>query len=466
MPTARTLYLRGLGVVHLVATLSYLLQLEALVGSEGIAPATRLLAHAARIGRDTWHELPTLLWLWPTDAALYALCGLSLAAGTALVAGVRAEAPLLAVLAVAALSLQVVGPPFFQFQWDTLLVEATVMALLVARVRPQAPPTAPRWAWWMQWLLIARLMFFSGFVKLASGDPSWASLTALDVHYMTQPLPNPLSWTVHQLPHPLHAAAVVFTFVAELGLPWLVLAGARGRRVLFGGTALLMAGLALTGNYGFFQLLTVVVALSLLVSPASFDAPESPPAPRIARAGLAVPLLGTVLLQTHLQLTSADRLASWERDVLVAVAPFRIVNRYGLFAVMTTERPEIVLEGSDDGETWRELPLRYKPGALDRTPPQVAPHMPRVDWQLWFAALSSCERHPWLVHGLMQQIADGPSPVDGVFQAGTFDDGHPRYVRALRYRYRFTTPGHPDVWVREAPTRFCPVVARAPSGPR
>ena len=465
-PRVRRLFVRGLALVHLAALGSLWWQLEALVGSQGILPVAPWLEAVGEYhGASAVWRVPTLAWLWPDTAGLHALCGLGVGAALALLLGVAWEGPLLAILAVVYLSLSVVGREFLSFQWDTLLVESTVAGLVVARWHPSDRP-APPWAWWILWWLAFRLMFGAGFVKLWSGDEAWASVAALDVHFETQPLPNPLSWWAHHLPRSLLRVGVVLTFVVELVLPWLIVAGRAGRAALFVGATGLMAALALTGNYGFFQPLTVVLCLTVLDDghlAAVFGGPVVARPPwrpvpwgRAAGAGL---LLGLSLLRVPLHVVPYDRLPTWWQSAVAAIAPFRIVNQYGLFAVMTTERPEVVLEASQDGRRWRELSLRAKPGPLDRVPPQVAPHMPRVDWQLWFAALGRCERQPWL-WSLMARIREGSPAITPLFVPGTFDDGPPRHVRAVRYRYRFTEPGAEGIWTRERLGLYCP-----PQGP-
>lgn len=451
----RAVYVRGLGLVHLVAIGSLWVQLEALIGERGILP----VAPALRAGNPRWLEAPTLLWWWPDG--MHALSAAGVALAVALVAGLPFEGPALLGLWAIYLSLCTAGQVFLHFQWDGLLLEATLAATLVARWHPR-PSTPPRWAWWLQWWLAFRLMFFGGLVKLTSGDPTWRDLTALDFHFFTQPLPNPISRWVHHWPAWLHAAGVVVTFVVELALPFAIPFGRRARLAVFAGCSALMGMLALTGNYGFFQLLSVVVLLTLL---------DDGFLPRWVRDRVARPVrdawpvgwpvaAGMVALSFG-WIVGYERLPRWGQRALEVAAPFRSVNPYGLFAVMTTERPEVQLEGSwDGGATWRELDLRYKPGSdLARVPPQVAPHMPRVDWQLWFAALGDCRRNAWVVH-LMRRVVEG-GPVEDLFREGTFADGPPGHVRAVLYRYAFGTG---SVWVRQRVGPYCPTVERRSPG--
>lgn len=451
-PTTRVrgLYVRGIGLVHVIAFASLWWQIQGLVGSDGIVPFAELFASAeAQIGPDAGWSFPGLLWWFRSDGALHLVCAAGVLLGGAVLLGAPYAGPQLLALAGLYLSVSSAGWVFLRFQWDTLLVETSVVAAFVGswRWHPREPSL---FAWVLHWWLLFRLMFFAGWVKLASGDPTWANFTALDVHFWTQPLPNPLSRVAHAAPRWLHQALVGFTFAVELVLPFAILAGRRGRLAVFVGFTALMLGLATTGNYGFFQLLSIVLAISVLDDHHLPGKPSSGAAPPASWPSVA---LGSGLVV--LSLIQIARPA-WGTSVLAATAPLRIVNRYGLFATMTTDRPEILLEGSTDGRTWRPLPLRYKPGALDRPPPQVAPHMPRLDWQMWFAALGTCRRNPWLVR-LMQEVANGNPRMDSFFVAGTFDEDRPTRVRAIRARYTFTDLGHDDVWSRTRLGPYCPV---------
>lgn len=465
MTWIRALTVRGLAACHVVALLSFAWQADILVGPQGLAPVGERLRLIAENGGMA--STPTLLWFWPTLGGVYALCAVGLVLAVALIAGLPWEGPALLAAWAVYLSICTVADPFLSFQWDTLLLEATFVALLVARWTRNAPDP-PRWAWWALWWLVFRLMFFGGWVKIASGDPTWADFTALDYHFWTQPLPNPVSrWAAHW-PHAVHAVGVGFTFAVELLAPWPIPFGRWPRLVAAAAFTSLMGMLAFTGNYGFFQLLAVVLCVPLLDDgfvPAWLGrrlGPETPGRPWRVNLGLPV-ALGWAFL-TLLWIPGFRALPRPAQQLLVWAAPFRSANPYGLFAVMTTDRIEIVFEGSwDDGATWRELDLRYKPGPVDRVPAQIAPHMPRVDWQLWFAALGTCRDNPW-VPWLMQRTVDGSEPIERLFVPGTFDRGPPDAMRAQAFRYRFTEPGAADVWSREPLGLYCPQVVRRTPG--
>jgi hypothetical protein len=334
--------------------------------------------------------------------------------------------------------------------------------------------------WLLRWLLF-RLMFCSGAVKLLSNDTAWHGLTALTYHYETQPLPTPPAWYAHQWPVWFHKASCAGMFFVELALPFCIFLPRRPRFVAFWAFTLLMLGIALTGNYTFFNLLTVALCVVLLddfalvrFAPARWServmsGPRPPwlrPWPRPlawARGAVLMLLVGLVLGVTAVQLLGMARVR-WSSDHALVklyrwVAPLRSVNSYGLFAVMTTSRPEIVVEGSHDGRTWQAYEFRHKPGDLRRAPTFVAPHQPRLDWQMWFAALGNVRGNPWFVNFCFRLLQGRPE-VLALMADNPFTDRPPAFVRAVVYDYHFTTPEERRKdgawWRREFKGEYCP----------
>lgn len=469
----RWLFLRALALVYLCAFASLWVQVEGLIGSDGILPAQELLEYVReRTGLERYRLLPTLFWISSGDGALLVLCGAGAGLSIALLLGF-APVPTSALLWVVYLSVVGVGQVFLGYQWDALLLETGLLAILLApggwRPRLGREPSLAS-IWLLRWLLF-RLMFSSGLVKLASGDPTWRHLTALDYHYWTQPLPTWIGWYAHQMPTWTHAASVALMFALELAAPLLIFAGRRGRLVAFFPLIALQALIAGTGNYAFFNLLAAALCLPLLddaALPAWLRArvpatDAATPARRFRPQDLA---LGAVVLPVSLmQLGAATGVrVPWPPpfpQLAAAVAPLASVNGYGLFAVMTTSRPEIVVEGSRDGLTWLPYEFHWKPGDSRRAPGFVAPHQPRLDWQMWFAALASCESSPWLERFLMR-LREGSPPVRKLLAGDPFANDPPRLVRAVLYDYRFTDlavrRGTGDWWKRERLGLFCPVI--------
>ncbi|MGH7857227.1 MAG: lipase maturation factor family protein, partial [Candidatus Binatia bacterium] len=345
------------------------------------------------------------------------------------------------------------------------LAPAGIRPRLSAEARPNRVIVAL-----FHWLLF-RLMFSSGAVKLLSGDLAWRDLTALSVHYETQPLPTWAGWYVHQLPFAFHAVSAVLLFVIELAVPWLVFR--RGARSIACAILLLFQVLiAVTGNYGFFNLLTVGLCLLLLEDrqwPARWRrlAEASRAAEPERRRGwpgrIVAPVAVVVIFASALEMSRLLGVDSfWPRPALrVArlLAPFEIVNGYGLFAVMTVTRDEIVVEGSRDGASWSAYEFRWKPGDVDRRPAFVGLHMPRLDWQMWFAALGTVEQSPWFL-SFLSRLLEGSPDVTALLATNPFPDGPPRYVRATLYRYRFTAMGGGKAWWRrERIGSYAPVIS-------
>ena len=493
---------RGIGLVYAAAGASLWVQVIGLVGARGVLPIAER-AGQATASFGAWWAQPSLLWLWPTDGALHTACAAVVVAGIVLAlapwdrprAGGRAGgrrwsqpwAPTWAptwVPAAAAvvawagyLSLVGAGDVFMSYQWDGLLCEAGFLAIwLAAALRhdfgaatdaggtgrsirriPSRPPSrrTTRRMIWLCRLLVARLMFASGLVKLR-GDVVWRDLSALSHHFMTQPLPTRAAWFAHHLPPDALRAMTAGALAIELGAPLLVFGPRRARRTAAWLFIALQLAIGLTGNYGFFNVLTVVLCMSLLgdASPAQPTAGVVPTAAptaaptwpaRIGRA-LQTAVVVTVLWLTITPLALA---AGWRPSSpaagpvvvpYVLLAPWRIVNPYGLFADMTTARPEIVIEGTLDGHTWRPYPLRWLPSDVHRAPRLAGPHMPRLDWQLWFAALevgAGGEAPVWLGR-FLEALKRGDASVVALVASDPFDGRRPMAVRAVLVDDRFS----------------------------
>jgi hypothetical protein len=471
---SRRAFLWLLGLVYLVAFASLAVQITGLVGEHGLLPAARFLEWAGSIyGGRAWRLFPTVFWAGVGDAALQAVCWAGVLLAGLLMLGI-APVPVLGALWLLYLSLTVVGQNFLSFQWDVLLLEAGLLAVLWAPLEWKpgaAEPPPPNGVRWLLVALLFKLMFLSGVTKLLSGDPTWRSLTALDYHFETQPLPTWPAWYAYHLPHATHRLAAAAMFLGELVAPLLLFAPPRLRALRIGGCAaiaLLQLGIALTGNYGFFNLLTLVLCVPALdddllrrVLPfrvAARDRPE-PRAWRAIGAGLvpAVLVLSALSFVAEIAYTLPSRRGlglgpGWATTVLGWVAPFRSFNGYGLFRVMTTERPELVVEGSRDGEHWEAYGFRFKPGPLTRRPGFVAPYQPRLDWQMWFAALDPMGNAEWLT-ALARDLEAGTPEVLALLDRNPFAGAPPRAVRFASYDYRFSTPAERSRtgawWVRE-----------------
>ena len=471
---SRWLFLRGLGCIYLIAFLSLWVQIHGLVGSNGILPAGQYLEVVRQqIGTEGYYLVPTLFWLNTSDAFLHFLCAGGVVLSLVLIAGFVPTFALVGLWAFY-LSLVTVGQVFLSFQWDVLLLEAGFLAIFFAPLQLRDTFTrtfqsSTAFLWLLRWLLF-RLMFASGFVKLAS-DEVWRNLTALNFHYETQPLPTWLGWYTHQFPEWLHKASTIGMFAAELVVPFLIFAPRHPRTVGCIGLIVLQILIILTGNYCFFNLLTIVLCLLLIddvmwkaLLPKRFmptiHTIEKPPR-QYRRIGIMV---AAVLLFLLSSIRFGGQLFRETQLPDVAwIAPFRSVNTYGLFADMTESRPEIIVEGSNDRITWKPYQFRWKPGDLTVPPKWVAPHQPRLDWQMWFAALQGSYRNtPWFLN-FMGALLQGKSEVLRLLAENPFPDSPPRYVRATLYDYRFTDlttkRSEGTWWSREWKRIYCPAIS-------
>ncbi len=437
-------FLRVLAVIYAIAFGSLAVQIKGLIGEHGVSPAaTYLPAVAQQTGSAHWFILPTIFWFGWSDQMLTFTCWAGVAFAAALFFG-RLEKLMLIVLFVLYLSLSSAGQEFLGFQWDALLLETGFLAIFLGRARIVD--------WLFRWLAF-RLTFLSGAVKLLSHDVAWRNLSALDFHFHTQPLPTVLAWYADKLPQTFQHVSTFLVLAIEVGAPFLFFMPRRVRH--FGAWSMigLQILIFLTGNYTFFNVLTVAICLFLFddrelarLTPRTTSAllstggAEAPRGLKSAVQRVAVALLAgfIVMLGVGRIIEAFTGDAPEPLKLLVRVtSPFEIVNSYGLFAVMTTTRPEIIVEGSPDGETWTPYVFRYKPGPLDRAPRWIQPFQPRLDWQMWFAALGNYRQNLWFV-GFVVRLLEGSKDVEALLESNPFPDHPPRYIRAMVYEYSFT----------------------------
>jgi predicted DCC family thiol-disulfide oxidoreductase YuxK len=466
------LFLRLLGLIFLAAFTSFGVQALGLIGSHGILPLADLVgAIGSRAGASRFFLMPMVFWWNTGDLAIQAVCWCGAGFSLLLVFN-RLPRTSLVLLYVLYLSLLYGGQDFMTFQWDTFLLETGFLALLLSF----APATG---LWLLRWLLF-RFMFMSGMVKLLSGDANWWDLSALSYHFLTQPLPTPLAWYAAQLPQSVLKAATGGMFVVELFLPFLIFCPRRLRFAGAFGILLLQGCILITGNYNWFNLQTMLLCLLLfddaalrkilpqrlirLLAAGKNGAGQAAPRPtlrpeaRFLVAALALLIFFGSLVQLDLRFGGSPPAAAQAVDRFIE--PLHIANAYGLFAVMTTERDEIVIEGSYDGVDWREYQFRYKPGDVSRRPPWNIPHQPRLDWQMWFAALDDPRRLRWFPRFLEKLLLNEPAVTD-LLETNPFKDRPPVYLRAQFYDYRYAGRAERSDgrwWQRKALGLYFPVV--------
>ncbi|HXZ95465.1 MAG TPA: lipase maturation factor family protein [Burkholderiales bacterium] len=463
-------FMRAIGLIYLAAFVSIGVQALGLIGSHGILPLSEFIdAIKHYFGVERYWLFPMVFWLASADLAIQVICWAGAALSLLLVFNILPRLCLLLLYALY-LSLFYAGQDFMTFQWDLLLLECGFLAVLLS-VTPQIG------IWLLRWLLF-RFMFLSGAVKLLSGDSTWRSLSALSYHFQTQPLPTPIAWYADHLSHGVLMIATAATFVIELVLPFFIFFP---RRLRFGaafGFLLLQICISLTGNYNFFNLLTMVLCLLLfddaalqrvlpqrLVLSLQQRNPSVEPGKIISFVSGFLALLIVFVSSGQLYATFSGRMPAPVRWAEYGIAPLRFVNTYGVFAVMTTERPEIIIEGSNDGVQWKEYAFKFKPGDVKRRPPWNIPHQPRLDWQMWFAALGTPSSNPWF-SGLLQRLLENSQDVVALLDGNPFPDRPPRYLRALLYQYRFSSPEEKQTegiwWQRKLSGFYYPAVELAP----
>lgn len=435
------LFLRLIGLIYAVAFASLGVQILGLIGSDGILPLEPLMRETRQqLGSAAYHAMPTLFWIDASDTALRAGAVAGVALGVLVTLGIAVRAALIGLFGLY-LSYTYAGQVFMNFQWDLLLLEAGFLAIFL-------PGRSRIVVWLFRWLAF-RFVFMAGAAKLLSGDPSWHLLTALNFHFETQPLPSPLAWYAANLPASLLAAGTAAALALELIVVFLIFAPRRLRAAAAWATIAFQASIMLTGSFNFFNLLTMLLCVFLFDDAAlrrvlprriverSSEHERGPSRSETLVAGLVALLVLPVGVNHLWRLYSADDLPAAGRLAEI-VSPWLIVNPYGLFAVMTTERMEIAIEGSADGIGWREYPFRYKPGDVARRPSWNIPHQPRLDWQMWFAALEGPAPPLWF-GSFMRRLLEGAPAVVSLLGPDPFAERPPKYVRAILYEYRFAS---------------------------
>src|SRR5580693_10802641 len=520
----RWLFLRALGLIYFSAFFSLIFQIRGLIGPEGILPASDYLqAVAHSFGHTRFWFAPTLLWLSSGPQMLVFLCWAGMVASLLLALNVWPRGTL-AICFVCFLSFVSAARDFSGYQSDGMLLEAGFLSLFLAPggLRPrlgemQPPVRAALYLLLWEWF---RIYFESGVAKMAGGDPEWRNFTAMDEYYQNGPLPTWIGWYVQHFPHWFHGATAFLTLALELVLIWSAFLPRRFRIALFFVVTPWQIGIILTANYTFLNYLVLILAflllddrflvrffpgqwqrplldlpltsaghahslasdqLSVLASPSSPSTDKAPPSRdasldgwqknRFWLAPLRVAIVAVLLLwifyATTAQMLWMITSVPLPTSPVALLDPFRIANRYGLFAVMTRGRYEIEFQGSNDGQTWIAYPFRHKPQELDKPPRIYAPYQPRLDWNLWFASLGEWRDNPMVLRTERRLLSNDPDMLT-LFARNPFPQGPPRQVRAVLWQYWFTSLAekreHGLWWRRELLGLYAPAVRLEPDG--
>jgi hypothetical protein len=522
---SRWIFLRALGVIYFSAFFPLVFQIRGLIGPQGILPAGEYLQSVAeQVGQGRYWYAPSLLWFSSGTHMLMTLCWVGMAAAVLLVFNIWPRG-MLAVCFVCFLSFVGAAGEFSGYQSDGMLLEAGFLSLFLAPagVRPGLGESRPpvRAAFYLLLWEWFRIYFESGVAKIVGGDPEWRHFTAMDEYYQNGPLPTWIGWYVQHLPHWFHASTSFLTLALELVLIWAAFLPRPFRIALFFFVTPWQIVIILTANYTFLNYLVLILGILLLDDrfllrffPAKWKKPLleqsfepvieskssaidqlsilSPPNPSAdAAPALATPgsspdwwrrirsafaplriaiiavLLAWIFYATTTQMVWMIGPAPLPTSPVALLDPFRIANRYGLFAVMTRGRYEIEFQGSNDGQTWIAYPFRHKPQELDKPPRIYAPYQPRLDWNLWFASLGRWRDNP-LVLRTERRLLSNDADVLALFAANPFPEGPPRQVRAVLWQYWFTSlaekKAHGFWWRRELLGLYSPAIQLGPDG--
>ena len=459
---------RALAAILLLAFLNAANQFKPLLGDHGLLPV-RLFTKSV-----PFRESPSLFFFAANDTAFSIAAWLGVALACLALAGIAdrystwLSMAVWAALWVLYISFVNVGQTFYAFGWESILLEACFYTIFLGS-RNTTPQTIGIWL--MRWLLF-RVMFGAGLIKMR-GDPCWRDLTCLDYHYETQPMPNPLSWFFHWGPAWTHRAGVLFNHFSELVVPFAYFlpqpVSAIAGVITIAFQALIFAG----GNLSWLNALTMVLAVS------TFDdrflarlLPIHAPATHAPALAHRIAVIGVGILVAFLSVEPIRNMLSPRQVMNTVYNRFHLVGTYGAFGSITRPRYEVIVEGTDDAvpgsaTKWREYEFKGKPGSLAQMPPQIAPYHLRLDWLMWFAALSSYRQHPWFVN-FMAKLLEGDRATLGLLRSNPFPDRPPLQVRALLYEYHFTTPAERAAsaqwWKREPVSVYFPPVSLATPG--
>jgi hypothetical protein len=431
---------RGIAAVYLIAFVAAARQFRALIGEHGMLPVPRYLAQVS------FRQVPSLFHFRYSDRLFAVVAWLGAAVSAAIVAGVACLVPLWAamlmwlLLWILYLSIVNVGQTWYSFGWESLLLETGFLAIFLGNDRV-APPLLTMW---LARLLLFRLEFGAGLIKLR-GDSCWRDLTCLYYHHETQPMPGPLSWFFHHLPKPLHRVEVAGNHFAQLVVPFGLFAPQPVASVAGAIVVITQLWLVASGNFAWLNWLTILLGCSV-IDASSWSAVFSIPAPPAMAQDprwFAGPVIVFAAVSLFLTYWPVRNMISRAQRMNMSFNPFHLINTYGAFGSIGRTRREVVIEGTDEAEitehtVWKEYEFKGKPGAIRRLPPQWAPYHLRLDWLMWFAAISPHYAYPWL-RGFLVRLLQNDKPTLRLLRHNPFPDSPPRYVRAQLYRYRFTT---------------------------
>ncbi len=472
----RFVILRLLGAVYAVAFLVAINQLVPLIGTNGLLPLGLFLKQVSNAlgSAGGFVRLPSVFWLWHSDAALLTVAWIGFIGAIVVVAG-YANAPLLGILWFLYLSIVHAGQDWYGYGWEIQLTETGFLAIFLCpladmRPFPKRPPPVVI-IYLFRWLIF-RIMLGAGLIKLR-GDEIWRNGTALYYYFETQPIPGPLTRWFHFLPHTVLKIGVWFNWLAEVAMPWAVFDPRIARHIAGSVIILFQLSIALSGNLSFLNWLTIVPALACfddgfwtkilprqLVRKAEAAAERAEESqPMLTTSWIVAGIIVLLSIQPVFNMASPQQIMNGSFD------PLELVNTYGAFGSVGQERLNVVFEGTIDDTTgnkahWKPYIYKYLPTALNQPPPQIAPYQPHLDWQMWFAAMSTPDQYLWTYNLVWKLLRNDPNTIS-LFANNPFPDKPPKFIRAVLYRYKFAKPGNPQklIWIDDRIGDWMPVLS-------
>jgi len=473
----RFILLRLLGIIYAVAFLVIINQIIPLIGDNGLLPLGMFLKQVSRsLGSAGagFVRLPSVFWIWHSDTALLIVAWIGFIGSCVVIAG-YANALLLGILWFLYMSFVHVGQDWYGYGWEIQLTETGFLAIFLCPLLgmgpfPRRPPPLPVIVL-LRWLSF-RVMMGAGLIKLR-GSEMWRNGTALYYHFETQPIPGPLSRWFHFLPHTVLKIGVWFNFLAEIIAPLFVFWPRIGRHIAGAVIVLFQLTIILSGNLSFLNWLTILPTLACFddgfwakilpkvwVNKAqTAEANAEPSKPMLTTAWSVTIIIALLSIQPIINLLSPGQVMNSSFD------PLDLVNTYGAFGTVGQERDNIIFEGTNDDTTggkanWKPYIYRGLPVLLNKQPPQIAPYQLHLDWQMWFASMSTADQYPWTYNLVWKLLHNDPGAVS-LFAENPFHAKPPRFIRAEIYRYKFAAPGNPQglYWTREDLGEWIPVVS-------
>lgn len=432
---------RGLALIYLIAFVNALNQFVPLMGTQGLIPLPQFLE------RMNFKKKPSLFHWHYSDTYFKVITGIGLFLSLLALSGITDQGPVLVSMLVwfllwaIYLSIVNIGVIFYGFGWESMLLEAGFYAIFLGPLHWAAPVLV---IWIFRWMVF-RVEFGAGLIKMR-GDKCWRDLTCLNYHHETQPLPNSLSWYFHQLPESLHKVETLFNHLVQLVIVWGLFFPQPVASISAGLIIVSQGYLIISGNYSWLNWLTIILAFSgfsdgVIISLTGLTVPQVTTVPFYFE--ILVALLALVVF--YLSIDPVKNMISKNQKMNFSFNPIHLVNTYGAFGSVTKERYEIIIEGTldnhpGDDSTWKEYRFKGKPGDPSRRPPLISPYHLRLDWQMWFAAMSnSPRRHPWF-ESLVAKLLQNDGNTIHLLKENPFADEPPAYIRARFFRYEYTTP--------------------------